>query len=61
MAVAISRTDELRERAAAGLGEGMPAREAALARGFVLGDDEGLDQGDEGRLHPRRPQSICSR
>jgi competence protein ComEC len=44
MAVAISRTHELRERAAAGLGEGMPTREAALARGFVLGDDDGLDQ-----------------
>jgi competence protein ComEC len=44
VAVAISRTDELRERAEAGLGEGMPAREAALARGFVLGDEEGLDQ-----------------
>jgi competence protein ComEC len=44
VAVAISRTDELRERAAAGLGEGMPTREAALARGFVLGDDDGLDQ-----------------
>jgi competence protein ComEC len=44
VAVAISRTDELRERAEAGLGEGMPAREAALARGFVLGDDEGVDK-----------------
>lgn len=43
-AVAIVRTDELRERAAAGLGEGMPAREAALARGFVLGDDDGVDE-----------------
>src|SRR5689334_4565142 len=29
----------------AGLGEGMPAREAALARGFVLGEDDGLDHG----------------
>jgi competence protein ComEC len=44
VAVAIARTDELRERAEAGLGKGMPAREAALARGFVLGDDDGLDQ-----------------
>ena len=44
VAVAISRTDELRERAEAGLGEGMPAREAALARGFVLGDDDGVDE-----------------
>ena len=25
------------------LGRGMPAREAELARGFVLGDDEGID------------------
>jgi competence protein ComEC len=44
VAVAISHTDELHERAEAGLGEGMPAREAALARGFVLGDDEGVDE-----------------
>jgi competence protein ComEC len=45
VAVAVARTGEIRERAIAGLGEGMPAREAALARGFVLGEDEGLDQG----------------
>jgi competence protein ComEC len=44
VAVAIARTGEIRERALAGLGEGMPAREAALARGFVLGEDDGLDQ-----------------
>ena len=44
VALAISHTGELRERAEAGLGEGMPAREAALARGFVLGDDEGVDE-----------------
>jgi competence protein ComEC len=43
VAVAVLRTGEIRERAEAGLGEGMPAREAALARGFVLGDDDGLD------------------
>jgi competence protein ComEC len=43
VAVAIARTGEIRERALTGLGEGMPAREAALARGFVLGEDEGLD------------------
>jgi competence protein ComEC len=43
VAVAIARTGEIRERALAGLGEGMPAREAALARGFVLGEDDGLD------------------
>jgi competence protein ComEC len=44
VAVAIARTGEIRERALSGLGEGMPAREAALARGFVLGEDDGLDQ-----------------
>jgi competence protein ComEC len=45
VALAVMRAGEIRERAEAGLGEGMPAREAALARGFVLGDDDGLDQG----------------
>src|SRR6185312_4741782 len=44
VAIGIVHTDELRERAEAGLGEGMPARETALARGFVLGDDEGVDE-----------------
>ena len=34
---------EIRERAEDGLGRGMPAREAELARGFVLGEDEGID------------------
>jgi competence protein ComEC len=43
VAVALVRSDEIRERAAAGLGRGMPAREAELARGFVLGEDEGID------------------
>jgi ComEC/Rec2-related protein len=43
VALAVARTAEIRERAEAGLGEGMPPREAALARGFVLGDDDGLD------------------
>lgn len=42
-ALALSRAEELRERAEAGLGRGMPAREAALARGFVLGMDEDVD------------------
>jgi competence protein ComEC len=41
--VAVARTGEIRERAEVGLGEGMPTREAALARGFVLGDDDELD------------------
>jgi len=44
VALAIARTGEIRQRAEAGLGEGMPPREAALARGFVLGDDAGLDR-----------------
>jgi competence protein ComEC len=44
VAVAVARSAEIRERALAGLGEGMPAREAALARGFVLGEDDELDQ-----------------
>jgi competence protein ComEC len=44
VAIAIARSAEIRERAMDGLGEGMPAREAALARGFVLGEDDGLDQ-----------------
>ncbi|HEY0318737.1 MAG TPA: ComEC/Rec2 family competence protein [Solirubrobacterales bacterium] len=41
--LAVLHTDELRERAQAGLGRGMPAREAALARGFVLGQEEEID------------------
>ncbi|MBS1888990.1 MAG: ComEC/Rec2 family competence protein [Actinobacteria bacterium] len=43
VALALVRAGEIRERALAGLGEGMPAREAALARGFVLGEDDDLD------------------
>jgi hypothetical protein len=45
VALAVTRAGEIRARAEAGLGEGMPPREAALARGFVLGDDDELDQG----------------
>jgi competence protein ComEC len=45
VAIGVARAGEIRERAEAGLGEGMPPREAALARGFVLGDDGELDQG----------------
>jgi competence protein ComEC len=44
VALGVARAGEIRERAALGLGEGMPPREAALARGFVLGDDDELDQ-----------------
>jgi competence protein ComEC len=39
----LSHGDEIRSRAEAALGKGMPAREAALARGFVLGEDEAID------------------
>jgi len=42
--VAIARSGEIRDRAAEGLGRGMPPREAALARGFVLGADEEIDE-----------------
>ena len=42
-AIALANSGEIRERASEGLGRGMPAREAALARGFVLGEDEGVD------------------
>ncbi len=41
--LALSHSGEIRSRAEAGLGRGMPAREAELARGFVLGEDEGID------------------
>jgi competence protein ComEC len=40
---ALGSSGEIRQRASAGLGKGMPEREAALARGFVLGEDEGVD------------------
>src|SRR6201996_6909123 len=43
VALGVARAGEVRERAEAGLGEGMPPREAALARGFVLGDDDEVD------------------
>jgi competence protein ComEC len=43
VAIALADSGEIRDRAAAGLGRGMPAREAALARGFVLGEDEEVD------------------
>lgn len=41
--IALGRSAEIRERASEGLGRGMPAREAELARGFVIGEDEGID------------------
>jgi competence protein ComEC len=43
-AVALLQSAEIRSRAAQGLGRGMPAREAGLARGFVLGEDEKVDE-----------------
>jgi competence protein ComEC len=43
LVLALAHGDEVRERAGDGLGRGMPAREAELARGFVLGEDEGVD------------------
>jgi len=43
VAIALLHSGEIRERAANGLGRGMPSREAELARGFVLGEDEAID------------------
>lgn len=44
VALALARSGEIRETAAEGLGRGMPPREAELARGFVLGEDEEIDE-----------------
>lgn len=44
VALALARSGEIRDRAAEGLGQGMPPREAELARGFVLGEDERIDE-----------------
>jgi competence protein ComEC len=43
--LALTHSGEIRQRAADGLGRGMPSRETELARGFVLGEDEGIDAG----------------
>jgi competence protein ComEC len=43
VALALMHRGEIRERAEVGLGRGVPAREAALARGFVLGEEDGID------------------
>lgn len=43
MALALAHTDQIRDRASEGLGQGMPSREAELARGFVLGQDDRID------------------
>ncbi len=45
VAVALPRAEQMRERASAALGRGMPAREAELARGFVIGEDDRIDPG----------------
>jgi competence protein ComEC len=42
--VALGQSGEIRQRGSEGLGQGMPPREAALARGFVLGEDDGVDE-----------------
>jgi len=47
VALALPRAGEIRERAEDGLGRGMPSRETELARGFVLGQDEGIDAATE--------------
>ncbi len=44
-ALALVHREPIRGRAEDALGRGMPAREAALARGFVLGEDERIDDG----------------
>jgi len=41
--LALTHSAEIRARAEVTLGRGMPDREAALARGFVLGEDEEVD------------------
>jgi competence protein ComEC len=43
VALALGHRDQIRARAEQALGSGMPAREAALALGFVLGEDERID------------------
>jgi competence protein ComEC len=43
VALTLSHREEIRLRAEEALGHGMPAREAALARGFVLGQDDAVD------------------
>jgi competence protein ComEC len=43
VALALAHRGEIRGRAEVALGHGMPAREAKLARGFVLGEDEIID------------------
>ncbi|MGE5281729.1 MAG: ComEC/Rec2 family competence protein [Chloroflexota bacterium] len=44
-ALALAHRGEIKARAEAALSHAMPAHEAALARGFVLGEDETIDEG----------------
>jgi len=44
VALSLAHRDEIRVRASDALGRGMPAREAELARGFVLGQDDRIDE-----------------
>jgi competence protein ComEC len=44
VALALANSGAIRQRATDGLARGMPSREAELARGFVLGEDEGIDE-----------------
>ena len=42
--VALANSGQIRDRASEALGRGVPPREAELARGFVLGEDERIDE-----------------
>ena len=53
--LALAHRAEIRQRAEAALGRGMPTREAALARGFVLGEDK-----EHRRRHGRRLPPLGS-
>jgi competence protein ComEC len=44
VSLALAHRAQIRERAETALGRGMPTREGALARGFVLGEDEEVDE-----------------
>ncbi len=46
-ALALANSEQIRNRASEGLGQGVPPREAELARGFVLGQDERIDKETE--------------
>lgn len=44
VSLALAHSSEIRDRASDSLGRGIPPREAELARGFVLGEDDGIDE-----------------